>query len=187
MSKSRRSKARRRFTFLPARSPVRVSGSKARAFPTCADAVAVIWSCKSTSRFRRSCRKRRQICCVSSRCCAVKTWPPRIAAFSPASSPRSSRTSLVAWAAGADAAAHIIVGALDDVLAIEGDDGHHLARVRRLRAGESVTAGDGNGAWRLYVVTDVRDGHLQLESRGTIEREPQLQPPLTVAFALTKG
>jgi len=94
---------------------------------------------------------------------------------------------VAAWAADADAAAHVIVDALDDELVIEGDDGHHLARVRRLRPAEAVTAADGNGAWRLYVVTDVSGRRLHLEARGSIEREPELQPQLTVAFALTKG
>ena len=35
---------------------------------------------------------------------------------------------------------------------VDGDDGHHLQRARRVRAGEVVTAADGYGRWRVYTV-----------------------------------
>jgi 16S rRNA (uracil1498-N3)-methyltransferase len=90
------------------------------------------------------------------------------------------------WAAGASAAAHVFVPTLDDECAVEGDDGHHLQRVRRLRAGEHVTAADGTGAWRRYEIVDVATGRLDLHATGSALVEPELRPRLCVALALTK-
>ena len=92
-----------------------------------------------------------------------------------------------AFAASAGAAAHVFVDALDDAVFVTGEDGHHLQRVRRLRAGERVTAADGAGAWRPYVVARIAQGALSLAADGALEREPVLQPTLAVAFALSKG
>jgi 16S rRNA (uracil1498-N3)-methyltransferase len=91
------------------------------------------------------------------------------------------------WAAAYPATAHVLVAALDDVLTIEGDDGHHLARVRRVRAGESVTAADGLGTWRPYAVERREAATLELRACGGPMVEPELTPRLEVAFALTKG
>lgn len=93
----------------------------------------------------------------------------------------------VAYAADAGAVAHVIVDALVSDLRVGGDDGHHLARARRLRAGEIVTAADGRGSWRPYAVTSVRGPDLTLSACGEDRREPELVPGLVVAFALTKG
>ena len=92
-----------------------------------------------------------------------------------------------AFAATAGAAAHVFVDALDDAVFVTGEDGHHLQRVRRLRAGERVTAADGTGAWRPYVVARTAQGALSLTAEGDPHREPVLQPALAVAFALSKG
>jgi 16S rRNA (uracil1498-N3)-methyltransferase len=94
----------------------------------------------------------------------------------------------VGWAAAARAAAHVLVrGQLVDELVIGGDDGHHLERARRLAVGESVTAGDGEGRWRVYRVAAAARGSLTLAAGGDLRVEPTLEPRLTVAFALTKG
>ena len=85
------------------------------------------------------------------------------------------------------ARAHVYVERLDDAVDIEGDDGHHLARVRRLRAGEIVTAADGHGRWRPYTVDDVAGGVVSFRATADFAHEPQLEPALTIAFALTKG
>jgi len=85
------------------------------------------------------------------------------------------------------ARAHVYVERLDDIVGIEGDDGHHLARVRRLRAGEIVTAADGHGRWRPYTVERVAGGVVALAATADLAREPPLEPALTIAFALTKG
>ena len=93
-----------------------------------------------------------------------------------------------AWAADADAVAHVLhAGALDDELVIDGEDGHHLERVRRLRVGEVVTAGDGDGHWRGYRIRATARGTLTLEARSAVRVEPRLEPTLAIAFALTKG
>ena len=92
-----------------------------------------------------------------------------------------------AFAASAGAAAHVFVDALDDAVFVTGEDGHHLQRVRRLRAGERVTAADGSGAWRAYVVARTAQGALALTADGDVHREPVLAPALAVAFALSKG
>jgi 16S rRNA (uracil1498-N3)-methyltransferase len=85
------------------------------------------------------------------------------------------------------AAAHTFASNLDDDVTLEGAPGHHLTRVRRLRKGEVVTVADGDGTWRPYTVVETRRGAVDLRVRGEAVIEPQLEPRLTVAFALTKG
>jgi 16S rRNA (uracil1498-N3)-methyltransferase len=87
------------------------------------------------------------------------------------------------WVAEVPASAHVFVPELPDTLQLDGDDAHHLSRVLRLRGGEGVTAADGAGGWRLYVVT----AGARLQATAPEQREPELQPRLAVAFALTKG
>ena len=85
------------------------------------------------------------------------------------------------------ARAHVYVERLDDTVSVDGDDGHHLARVRRLRDGEIVTAADGYGRWRPYTVDGVDGGVVSLRATADFAHEPPLVPALTIAFALTKG
>jgi 16S rRNA (uracil1498-N3)-methyltransferase len=89
--------------------------------------------------------------------------------------------------ADANAVAHVFVDALDDRCEITGDDGHHLQRVRRLTAGEIVTAADGSGAWRSYAVADVATGRLMLDARGDVSVECEPRTSVSLAVALTKG
>jgi 16S rRNA (uracil1498-N3)-methyltransferase len=91
------------------------------------------------------------------------------------------------FAARYPAAAHTFVSALDDDVTLDGESGHHLSRVRRLRGGEVVTAADGAGTWRPYTVAAARAGALHLHARGEPVVEPQLEPRLVVAFGLTKA
>jgi 16S rRNA (uracil1498-N3)-methyltransferase len=85
------------------------------------------------------------------------------------------------------ATAHTFLPALDDDVTLDDDAGHHLSRVRRVRAGETLTAADGDGRWRPYAVVGVRAGAVELHAEGAPVVEPQLEPRLVVAFALTKG
>jgi 16S rRNA (uracil1498-N3)-methyltransferase len=85
------------------------------------------------------------------------------------------------------ATAHTFLPALDDDVTLDEDAGHHLSRVRRVRAGETLTAADGDGRWRPYAVVGVRPGALELHAQGALVVEPQLEPRLVVALALTKG
>lgn len=91
------------------------------------------------------------------------------------------------FAASADAAAHAFVDDLGDRVVVDGPDGHHLSRVRRLRSGERVTLADGSGVWRTYRVTTAAPGRLELEATGARHREPDLCPGLAVAFGVGKG
>ena len=99
------------------------------------------------------------------------------------------------WPADVPASAHLFVDpaageSLADMLDVGGEDGHHLARVLRLRAGETVTIADGTGGWRPYRVGSGDRGPaavVHLEASGELDQEPALSPRLAVAFALTKG
>lgn len=79
------------------------------------------------------------------------------------------------------AAAHVFVADPEDPV-LAPDDRHHLTRVLRLRDGEAVTVADGRGRWRECVW---RDG--ALEATGPLRDDEAADPPVTVAFALTKG
>lgn len=89
--------------------------------------------------------------------------------------------------AGEDASAHVFLGALDDECTIEGADGHHLQRVRRLRVGEHVTAADGAGSWRRYEIVGSERGRIVVAARSAIAVEPDPSPRVGMALALTKG
>lgn len=94
------------------------------------------------------------------------------------------------WPADVPAAAHLFVGSaadLTDRLEVVGDDGRHLARVLRLRPGETVTVADGAGVWRPYRVGAVDGVTVGLTAVAGADREPDPAPRLAVAFALTKG
>ena len=91
------------------------------------------------------------------------------------------------FAAGEAVPAHLFVDSLDDDCIVEGRDGHHFQRVRRLRAGEHVTAADGAGAWRRYEIVASARGRLELAARGAVQHEPEVQPRVGLALALTKG
>ncbi len=91
------------------------------------------------------------------------------------------------FAAAYPAVAHVLLEELSDHCHVGGRDGHHLQRVRRLRVGEAVTAGDGTGLWRPYRVATAGSGELQLEATGDVRAEPVLAPGLAVAFGVTKG
>lgn len=99
----------------------------------------------------------------------------------------------VGFAATAPAVAHVFIddddGDIrdDEPLTVDGDDGHHLQRVRRLRRGEAVTASDGRGSWRLCEISDTGDGRVVLVPTGPVTLEPSLSPRLTIAFAPAKG
>ena len=95
--------------------------------------------------------------------------------------------SRLGWAAGSGAVAHVLVESLDESVEVGGAHGHHLARVRRLTVGESVTASDGSGRWRSYEVAGVGSGSLVLLACEEIVVEPVLRPAVSVAVALVKG
>lgn len=91
------------------------------------------------------------------------------------------------FASTADAVAHAFVAALDDTLTVDGPDGHHLERVRRLRVGEWLTLADGVGTWRRYRVVGAGKGRLDVEAEGPARVEPVQTPRVAVAFGVGKG
>ena len=73
-----------------------------------------------------------------------------------------------------------------DVVVVDGDEGHHAARVLRVRAGEAVVVTDGRGASVEGVVHDVDGGTVRV---SVLRREqlPLPQPRIVVAQAVPKG
>lgn len=73
-----------------------------------------------------------------------------------------------------------------DRLRLDGDEGRHAARVKRIGVGERVVVGDGLGAVADCVVVEVLPDGLQLD---VLERRhaPVPDPYLVVAQALPKG
>lgn len=65
---------------------------------------------------------------------------------------------------------------------LDADDHHHLARVRRLRAGDELMVGDGRGRWRRARFADERP-----EAVSEVMVVPLPAPSIAVAFALVKG
>lgn len=64
------------------------------------------------------------------------------------------------------------------------EDRHHLERVLRLRPGEPVSVSDGAGGMQDCVWAG---GDHPLEVTGPRQFQPAPTPPVTIAFALTKG
>lgn len=79
--------------------------------------------------------------------------------------------------------AHVFVEDLESLVLSE-SDAHHLFRVRRLRAGERVSAGDGAGRWRAC---EVEPGGAGLTAVGPVALAERPSPALTIGFALVKG
>ena len=86
------------------------------------------------------------------------------------------------------ATAHVFAERLDDRITVDGDDGHHLQRARRVRAGRARHRGR-----RLRAVARLRRwsasdaGVVELDAVTLVAHEPPLAPRLTVACSLTKG
>lgn len=73
-----------------------------------------------------------------------------------------------------------------DEVVLSGAEAHHAAQVRRLRAGEAVTVGDGSGVWLDGEVTDVDAKRVGV--RITARRDvPAPSPRLVLVQALAKG
>jgi 16S rRNA (uracil1498-N3)-methyltransferase len=69
-----------------------------------------------------------------------------------------------------------------DAPVLTAEDHHHLARVRRLRAGDALVLADGRGRWRPAVFAD-----LVPEVAGEVVTEARVDPVVSVGFALVKG
>jgi 16S rRNA (uracil1498-N3)-methyltransferase len=73
-----------------------------------------------------------------------------------------------------------------DRVVLDGDEGRHAARVKRLGVGESVLVSDGRGTLLSCVVAGVRPDGLELDVRSRLVA-PQPEPRLVVVQALPKG
>jgi 16S rRNA (uracil1498-N3)-methyltransferase len=73
-----------------------------------------------------------------------------------------------------------------ELAVVDGDEGFHAANVRRIRTGEELDLGDGNGAVAHCVVEDVAKGRLtaRVLDRRTV---PAAAPAVTVVQALPKS
>ena len=94
------------------------------------------------------------------------------------------------WAAAAGARALAFVDVLPedgDPCRIDGPDGHHLQRVRRLGVDETVVLADGDGHWVSTRIVAVGNGALSVVATGGRCTEPVRTPELTVAFAPAKA
>jgi 16S rRNA (uracil1498-N3)-methyltransferase len=69
---------------------------------------------------------------------------------------------------------------------LDGPEGRHAAKVRRLRVGERVDLGDGAGRVAECVVVDVGSDELSVEVHGW-RTEPEPAPRFVVAQGLPKG
>jgi len=81
----------------------------------------------------------------------------------------------------ADASAEV-----GEIVELGGREAHHAATVRRLRVGEEVTVGDGQGAWLRGHATEVTPARVvvQIDARRDV---PPASPRLVLAQALAKG
>lgn len=73
-----------------------------------------------------------------------------------------------------------------EIAVVDGDEGFHAANVRRIRPGEELDLGDGNGTVAHCVVEDVAKGRLtaRVLDRWTV---PAPAPAVTVVQALPKS
>ena len=77
--------------------------------------------------------------------------------------------------------AHVFVDDLD-VPVLSEDDRHHLARVLRLREGETVSVSDGRGGWRACTWADS-----ELSPAGDVVHEARPTPTVTIGMPVLKG
>jgi 16S rRNA (uracil1498-N3)-methyltransferase len=73
------------------------------------------------------------------------------------------------------------------VIVLEGDQANHLARVRRIGAGENVEVFDGKGFAASAIVVSVQRDRVELLPQGIPTREEPPRSPLTLACAVPKG
>ncbi len=87
-------------------------------------------------------------------------------------------------------ALHFIVDSPEELagesVALTGPEAHHAAAVRRVRVGETVTLGDGLGAWVTGVVTSVAPKRVEIALAERQQLDEQT-PRIVLVQALAKG
>lgn len=95
------------------------------------------------------------------------------------------------WAAAAGARALVFPAADASTdnsrLRIDGADGHHLQRVRRIELHETIVVADARGGWYTAEVVGLGDGAVDVERTGPNHVEPVNAPTITIAFAPAKS
>ncbi|MDA8081326.1 MAG: RsmE family RNA methyltransferase [Actinomycetota bacterium] len=83
--------------------------------------------------------------------------------------------------------AHVVVEDLHRAELTE-EDQHHLGAVRRLRTGDAITLGDGQGRWRVALLRETGRSRgkacIQIDFSGEIFQETRQEPPIVVGFCL---
>ena len=85
---------------------------------------------------------------------------------------------------GGDNGPHVFVDDLEHP-ELRDEDRHHLTRSLRLRPGDTFTASDGAGSWRLCRLGSGPQG--EAEPNGEVVYVEAPRPKLTIGFALIKG
>ena len=76
--------------------------------------------------------------------------------------------------------------ATGDLIAVDGDEGHHAVAVRRLKVGERVVLTDGRGSSVTGEIVETSKRAMQVRA-DEVTRVPPLEPAFTVVQALPKG
>lgn len=74
-----------------------------------------------------------------------------------------------------------------DAIRIRGAEAHHAVAVRRVRVGEHVTLGDGEGLWIKATVSEIAGPKDLVVDVTAVRRHPATTPRLTLVQALAKG
>lgn len=76
--------------------------------------------------------------------------------------------------------------AVGDLVSLTGAEAKHAAVVRRLRAGEAATVGDGSGVWLTGVAEEVSPSRVDVRVAERVE-QPAPTPRIVLVQALAKG
>lgn len=83
--------------------------------------------------------------------------------------------------------AHVLVSDIEEPRLSPSDE-HHLGTVRRLKPGEVITVGDGDGHWRTAVIKPGNRGRkersLEFELTSSVYSVPKTSPGIIVGFVL---
>lgn len=83
-------------------------------------------------------------------------------------------------------AADVAGAVVGDLVVLTGAEAHHAAVVRRVRAGEDVTVGDGRGTWLGGAVEEVAPKRVAVRVTAR-SLQPAASPRLVLVQALAKG
>jgi 16S rRNA (uracil1498-N3)-methyltransferase len=82
---------------------------------------------------------------------------------------------------------HVPEVGLADIVELTGAEAHHLARVRRIRRGESVHIFDGSGTLFSAIVLDIAERSVTLKIEERLQASCELPFSLTLACSPAKG